>query len=69
VTNRTRKENTAATKPTGIYGNTLDVDGVHRHLASYMVLDGPNPTGHAVWWFAEGTNYHTDYCFAPGGQG
>ena len=30
------------------------------------VLTGPNPTGHAVWWFVDvGGGRHT-YCFAPG---
>lgn len=46
---------------------TLDTEkGPHR-IPSYMVLNTPNPTGHAVWWFldrSDGT--HIDYCFAPG---
>jgi len=37
-----------------------------RTIPSYMVLEGPNPTGHAVWWYAEIGDYHRDYCFAPG---
>jgi hypothetical protein len=36
-----------------------------RTLPAYMVLTGPNPTGHAVWWHMG----DTDYCFAPGPMG
>lgn len=35
--------------------------GAHK-LPAYMVLKGPNPTGHAVWWHLG----ETDFCFAPG---
>ena len=46
---------------------TLHVsDNETRTLPSYMVLQGANPTGHAVWWYAQVGNYHKDYCFAPG---
>ena len=53
---------------------TLNKDGsVTLHLASgtrtlpeYMVLKGPNPTGHAVWWYLDTGSNHTDFCFAPG---
>jgi hypothetical protein len=57
------------------FGNyTLNKDGsVTLHLASgprtlpeYMVLKGTNPTGHAVWWYLETLEGHTDYCFSPG---
>lgn len=37
-----------------------------RTLPAYMILQGPNPTGHAVWWYAESNVSHRDYCFAPG---
>ncbi len=37
-----------------------------RTLPAYMVLHGPNPTGHAVWWYAQVGQMHKDYCFAPG---
>lgn len=40
-------------------------DGPHT-LPSYMVLKGPNPTGHAVWWYLDLNGRHSDYCFAPG---
>jgi hypothetical protein len=51
----------------------FDADGQHRKLPAYMVLDGPNPTGHAVWWWIDwqtdiGT-IHSDYCFALGAGG
>jgi len=55
---------------------TLKLEGGKtRTLPKYMVLTGPNPTGHAVWWFVEGPNeytsehFHSDYCFAPGAAG
>jgi len=48
----------------------FDVDGVHHRLPAYMVLDGPNPTGHAVWWYVKQTDgVHKDYCFALGASG
>jgi hypothetical protein len=40
-------------------------DGTHT-LPAYMVLKGPNPTGHAVWWYLDVNGRHSDYCFAPG---
>jgi hypothetical protein len=53
---------------------TLNADGsVTLHLKEgahilpkAMVLTGPNPTGHAVWWYISGPGWHADYCFAPG---
>lgn len=39
-------------------------------IPAYMVLQGNNPTGHAVWWYTtrlDGTKL--DYCFAPGPMG
>lgn len=44
---------------------SIILDGGHK-LPAYMVLKGPNPTGHAVWWFTENAGGHTDYCFSPG---
>jgi hypothetical protein len=54
-------------------GVEFDANGEHHSLPAYMVLDGPNPTGHAVWWYIDwptnnGT-IHSDYCFAPGAGG
>ena len=48
---------------------TLHVNGDARTLPAYMVLKGPNPTGHAVWWYVEAGSQHRDYCFAPGTLG
>lgn len=46
---------------------TLQLGSDRTHtLPAYMVLQGPNPTGHAVWWYAEVGSYHKDFCFAPG---
>ncbi len=33
------------------------------------VLTGPNPTGHAVWWYVEVGGGKQTYCFAPGTLG
>jgi hypothetical protein len=41
-------------------------DGQTRNLPAYMVLKGPNPTGHAVWWYLDVGSFHKDYCFSPG---
>lgn len=44
--------------------------GTHYHLPAYKVLHGPNPTGHAVWWYVDRFDgVHTDYCFALGSGG
>jgi hypothetical protein len=49
---------------------TIETDDGDRTLPAYMVLSGPNPTGHAVWWFTESPIVgHHDYCFAPGAAG
>ena len=48
-------------------GSVTIHDGDNPHqLPAYMVLKGPNPTGHAVWWFTDAGGTHRDYCFAPG---
>lgn len=39
------------------------LDGDHL-IPPSKVLRGPNPTGHAVWWYVENSYGHTDYCFA-----
>lgn len=45
----------------------FDVNGVHHKLPAYMILDGPNPTGHAVWWYGVDWNHNlVSYCFALG---
>ena len=45
---------------------TLDLATGKRTLPQYMVIKGPNPTGHAVWWYLDAGDSHTDFCFAPG---
>jgi hypothetical protein len=46
---------------------TLDLAAGKKHtIPAYMVITGPNPTGHAVWWYLETSGNHTDFCFAPG---
>lgn len=45
---------------------TVMLDGKSHKLPAYMVLKGPNPTGHAVWWYTDAGGEHRDYCFAPG---
>jgi hypothetical protein len=48
----------------------FDADGVHYILPNYMVLLGPNPTGHAVWWYITNPDgSKISYCFAVGPQG
>lgn len=45
---------------------SIETDKGPHKLPAYMVLKGPNPTGHAVWWYTEAGGEHRDYCFAPG---
>lgn len=48
-------------------GVTVELNGKAHKLPKHMILTGPNPTGHAVWWFLDTEAYgHIDYCFAPG---
>lgn len=48
----------------------FDANGMHHKLPDYMVLSGPNPTGHAVWWYTDQPDgVHRDYCFALGAEG
>lgn len=46
-------------------GVEFDADGTHHQLPAFMVLHGPNPTGHAVWWHTT----RRSYCFAIGSGG
>ena len=45
---------------------TLQLRRGSRTLPAYMVLRGPNPTGHAVYWYRDYGTVRLDYCFAPG---
>ena len=35
-------------------------------LPPYMVLTSHNPTGHAIWWYADNGITKVSYCFSPG---
>jgi hypothetical protein len=41
----------------------VELDGGVK-IPAYMVLSGPNPTGHAVWWYLDVGAQHRSYCFA-----
>ena len=45
---------------------TLDLERGQRTLPAYMVLPGPNPTGHAIYWFKDYGTARIDYSFSPG---
>lgn len=45
---------------------TLHLERGDHTLPEYMVIKGPNPTGHAVWWYLDAGDSHTDFCFSPG---
>jgi hypothetical protein len=45
---------------------TLQLRRGARTLPAYMVLYGPNPTGHAVYWYRDYGTVRLDFCFAPG---
>jgi hypothetical protein len=56
------------------YGDyTLNQDGSviveGEKIEKYKVLTGPNPTGHAVWWWVGVGGGRQTYCFAPGTLG
>jgi hypothetical protein len=49
---------------------TVDFDGHPYTIEEWKVLKGPNPTGHAVWWYLLGENGDpVTYCFSPGQMG
>jgi hypothetical protein len=44
----------------------VSINGAQFEIQPDQLLDGPNPTGHAVVWY-DGTGDHvTIFCFAPG---
>src|SRR5579875_2589329 len=45
---------------------TIELDTGPRTLPAYMVLAGPNPTGHAIYWYRDYGSVRLDYCFSPG---
>ncbi|MEJ2374798.1 MAG: hypothetical protein P8Y71_05015 [Pseudolabrys sp.] len=40
--------------------------GKDYEIQPYQLLSGPNPTGHAVVWYAGNGDYVWIFCFAPG---
>jgi hypothetical protein len=44
----------------------VPIDGIHYAIQPHQLLDGPNPTGHAVVWYDGAGDYVTIFCFAPG---
>jgi hypothetical protein len=47
----------------------FDFQGQHVEIPKDRVLNGPNPTGHAVWWYTDGASGRFDWCFATGSLG
>jgi hypothetical protein len=47
----------------------FDFQGQHAEIPKDRILTGPNPTGHAVWWYTEGASGRYDWCFATGSLG
>jgi hypothetical protein len=45
---------------------TINLPRGARTLPAYMVLEGPNPTGHAIYWYKDYGTARIDYCFSPG---
>lgn len=45
---------------------TISIEGQTIKVDSSKVLQGPNPTGHAVVWYLMGPNAPTVFCFASG---
>jgi hypothetical protein len=44
----------------------VPIDGTHHQIKPSQLLDGPNPTGHAVVWYDGAGDHVTIFCFAPG---
>jgi hypothetical protein len=44
----------------------VPIDGIHHEIQQHQLLDGPNPTGHAIVWYNGVGDHVTIYCFAPG---
>jgi len=46
---------------------SIELAGGTVRIEAFKVLNGPNPTGHAVWWHLGSVNgVPVTYCFAPG---
>ncbi len=44
----------------------VPIDGIQHEIEPDQLLDGPNPTGHAVVWYDGADDHVTIFCFAPG---
>lgn len=44
----------------------VPIDGIHHEVLPDQLLDGPNPTGHAVVWYGGAGSHVTIFCFSPG---
>jgi hypothetical protein len=44
----------------------VPIDGTHYEIQGYQMLEGQNPTGHAVVWYDGAGDHVTIFCFAPG---
>ena len=44
----------------------VPIHGKDYEIYPSQLLDGPNPTGHAVVWYDRAGDYVLIYCFAPG---
>ena len=44
----------------------VPVEGVHYEIQPHQLLDGPNPTGHAIIWYDGAGDHVTIFCFSPG---
>jgi hypothetical protein len=44
----------------------VPIDGTPRQIQPHQILEGPNPTGHAVVWYDGAGDHVTIFCFAPG---
>jgi hypothetical protein len=48
----------------------LKSGAISYRIEAYKVLDGPNPTGHAVWWYLDHGDWGiTTFCLALGAKG
>ena len=44
----------------------VPIRGKDYEIKPHQLIDGPNPTGHAVIWYDSVGDYIAIYCFAPG---
>jgi hypothetical protein len=44
----------------------VPINGLHHEIQPHQILEGRNPTGHAVVWYDGQGDHVTIFCFAPG---